>query len=53
MRSNTPLFSSFMKLKYTNPDAYHRASTIREMISLQREHGAKFYELPHTKRGNE
>jgi len=53
MRSNTPVFASFMKLKYTNPDAYHRASIVREMIALQRELGAKFYELPRNKRVKE
>jgi hypothetical protein len=50
MRNNTPVLSSYLKLRHTNPDAYHCANTIEQMISLQRKHGIKFYELPHKQR---
>jgi lysophospholipase L1-like esterase len=50
MRSNTPVFTSYLKLRHTNPDAYHCANTIEQMISLQRKHGIKFYELPQYQR---
>jgi hypothetical protein len=50
MRNNTPVFSSYLKLRHTNPDAYHCANTIEQMISLQRKHGHKFYDLPQHRR---
>jgi len=38
-------FSSYRKLKHTNPDAYHKASTIVEMVKAQRKFGKSFYDL--------
>ena len=38
-------FSQYRKLKHTNPDAYHKASTIVEMIQAQRYMGKSFYDL--------
>jgi hypothetical protein len=44
--SNTSrvFFSSYRKLKHSNPDAYHKASTIAEMVKTQRQMGSKFYD---------
>ena len=39
------LFSSYRKLKHSNPDAYHKASTIAEMVQAQRKLGRAFYDL--------
>jgi len=39
------LFSSYRKLKHSNPDAYHKASTIAEMVKTQRKLGRAFYDL--------
>ena len=44
MRRNTPVFTSYLKLRHTNPDAYHCANTIEQMISLQRQYGTKIVE---------
>ena len=38
-------FSSYRKLKHSNPDAYHKASTIAEMVQAQRKLGKAFYDL--------
>ena len=38
-------FSSYRKLKHSNPDAYHEASTIAEMVQAQRKRGRDFYDL--------
>ena len=38
-------FSSYRKLKHSNPDAYHKASTIAEMVQAQRKLGRAFYDL--------
>ena len=45
--SNTShvFFSSYRKLKHSNPDAYHKASTIAEMVQAQRKLGRAFYDL--------
>jgi len=45
--SNTSrvFFSSYRKLKHSNPDAYHNASTIAEMVQAQRKFGRAFYDL--------
>lgn len=45
--SNTTrvFFSSYRKLKHSNPDAYHKASTIAEMVKAQRQIGKAFYDL--------
>ena len=45
--SNTSrvFFSSYRKLKHSNPDAYHKASTIAEMVQAQRKLGRDFYDL--------
>ena len=42
--SNTSrvFFSSYRKLKHSNPDAYHKASTIAEMVQAQRQMGKRF-----------
>ena len=47
LHSNTSraLFSSYRKLKHSNPDAYHKASTIAEMVQAQRKMGRAFYDL--------
>ena len=37
--------SSYRKLKHSNPDAYHKASTIAEMVQAQRKLGRAFYDL--------
>ena len=46
-RSNTSrvFFSSYRKLRHSNPDAYHKASTISEMVQAQRQMGRAFYDL--------
>ena len=46
MLDDTALFTSFLKLKHSNPQAYYSASTHKEMIRLQRQLGAKFFRLP-------
>lgn len=38
-------FSSYRKLKHSNPDAYHKASKIAEMVQAQRQLGKAFYDL--------
>lgn len=38
-------FSSYRKLKHTNPDAYYKTSTIAEMVKAQRQMGKSFYDL--------
>ena len=38
-------FSSYRKLKHSNPDAYHKVSTIAEMVKTQRQMGKAFYDL--------
>ena len=45
--SNTSrvFFSSYRKLKHSNPDAYHKASTIAEMVQAQGKLGRAFYDL--------
>ena len=45
--SNTSrvFFSSYRKLRRSNPDAYHKASTIAEMVQAQRKLGRAFYDL--------
>ena len=37
--------SSYRNLKHSNPDAYHKASTIAEMVQAQRKLGKAFYDL--------
>ena len=41
----TPVFSSFRKLKHTNPEAYYSARTAKKMILAQRKLGSAFYDL--------
>nr|BDD48155.1 hypothetical protein 17 [Paracoccaceae bacterium] len=45
--SNTSrvFFSSYRKLKHSNPDAYHKASTVAEMVQAQRKLGRDFSDL--------
>lgn len=38
-------FSSYRKLRHSNPDAYYKASTIAEMVQAQRKFGKAFYDL--------
>ena len=38
-------FSSYRKLKHSNPDAYYKAATIAEMVQAQRKLGKAFYDL--------
>ena len=38
-------FSSYRKLRHSNPDAYYKASTIAEMVQVQRKLGRAFYDL--------
>ena len=41
----TPVFSSFRKLKHTNPEMYYLARTAKEMILAQKKLGSAFYDL--------
>lgn len=41
---NAPVFSSFMRMKRTNPHLYHSAKTHQEMLKAQRQLGIRFYD---------
>ena len=41
----TPVFSSFRKLKHTNPETYYSTRTVKEMILAQKKLGSAFYDL--------
>ena len=41
---NTQVFSSFMRMKRTNPHLYHSAKTHQEMLNAQRQLGIRFYD---------
>ena len=41
---NTPVFSSFMRMKRTNPHLYHSAKTNQEMLNAQRQLGRRFFD---------
>ena len=41
---NTPVFSSFMRMKRTNPHLYHSAKTHQEMLNAQRQLGKRFFD---------
>ena len=43
--NTTPVFSSFRKLKHTNPETYYSARTAKEMILAQKKLGSAFYDL--------
>ena len=43
--TNVPLFSSFRRLRQTNPDLYYTADTHRKMLNAQKRLGIKFYDL--------
>ena len=43
--TNTPVFSSFRRLRITNPDLYYTADTHRKMLNAQKRLGSKFYDL--------
>ena len=43
--NTTPVFSSFCKLKHTNPETYYSARTAKEMILAQKKLGSSFYDL--------
>jgi len=47
--TNIPVFSSFRRLRVTNPDLYYTADTHRKMLNAQRRLGPKFYDLIHDK----
>ena len=42
--NTTPVFSSFMRMKRTNPHLYHSAKTHQEMLAAQRQLGKRFYD---------
>jgi hypothetical protein len=41
---HTPVFSSFMRMKRTNPHLYHSAKTHQQMLDAQRKLGIRFYD---------
>ena len=41
---NTKVFSSFMRMKRTNPHLYHSAKTHQEMLDAQRKLGTRFFD---------
>ena len=41
---NTPVFSSFMRIKRTNPHLYHSAKTHQEILDAQRKLGIRFFD---------
>jgi hypothetical protein len=41
---NTPVFSSFMRMKRTNPNLYHSAKTYQQMLDAQRKLGIRFFD---------
>ena len=41
---NTPVFSSFMRMKRTNPHLYHSAKTHQQMLDAQRKLGIRFFD---------
>ena len=43
--TNIPVFSSFRRLRVTNPDLYYTADTHRKMLNAQKQLGSKFYDL--------
>ena len=43
--TNVPVFSSFRRLRITNPDLYYTADTHRKMLNAQKRLGSKFYDL--------
>ena len=43
--TNIPVFSSFRRLRVTNPDLYYTADTHRKMLNAQRRLGPQFYDL--------
>ena len=43
--NTTPVFSSFRKLKHTNPETYYSARTAKKMILAQKNLGTAFYDL--------
>ena len=43
--TNIPVFSSFRRLRVTNPDLYYTADTHRKMLYAQRRLGPHFYDL--------
>jgi len=47
--TNIPVFSSFRRLRVTNPDLYYTVDTHRKMLNAQRRLGPKFYDLIHDK----
>ena len=42
---NIPVFSSFCKLRVTNPDLYYTAVTHRQMLNAQKRLGPAFYDI--------
>ena len=42
---STPVFSSFHKLRHSNPETYYSARTAKEMILAQKKLGSAFYDL--------
>ena len=42
--SRIPVFSSFLRLKHTNPSVFHNADTIKQMVKAQRQLGDRFYD---------
>lgn len=43
--TNTPVFSSFRRLRQTHPDLYYQVDTYRKMLIAQKKLGAAFYDL--------
>ena len=43
--TNVPVFSTFRRLRMTNPDAYYTAQTQRQMFYAQQRLGSAFYDL--------
>ena len=41
---NTPVFSSFMRMKRTNPHLYHSTKTHQQMLDAQQKLGKRFYD---------
>ena len=43
--TNVPVFSTFRRLRLTNPDAYYTGQTQRQMFYAQQRLGNAFYDL--------
>ena len=43
--TNIPVFSSFRRLRVTNPDLSYTPDTHRKMLNAQRRLGPQFYDL--------